>query len=191
MTLQPWWFFRGKNLFPSGNEYDKWQRNSIFLIGDNRWIHLQQGCLLPLSCWFAGVCSCLWREPVFKLPNCHWSFAVFRPREGPTWKNNKMFPYWALNDHHDPLMLGLLSCRGGIGGVDPLDSQLANPCGWFWVEFPAVTKHLRYLKWSNPHMYKLYEYSLCKGNPIPTIAVNKVQYLHFRYLNFLVQKTQP
>ena len=48
------------------------------------------------------------------------------------------------------------------------------------------TKHFRYLKWRNPHLYKLYGYSLCKGNPTPKTAKNKVQEtLHFRYLKLL------
>ncbi len=45
----------------------------------------------------------------------------------------------------------------------------------FWTN---VTKHFRYLKWRNPHLYKLYGYGLCKGKPT---------YLHFRYLKFLVK----
>ena len=37
------------------------------------------------------------------------------------------------------------------------------------------------------NLYRLYGYGLCKGKPIPKIAVNKVEEtLHFRYLKFLV-----
>ena len=32
--------------------------------------------------------------------------------------------------------------------------------GWF---FFGITKHFRYLKWRNPHLYKQYGYGLCKG----------------------------
>ncbi len=35
----------------------------------------------------------------------------------------------------------------------------------------GITKHLRYLKWRNPHLYKLYGYGLCKGKPTPKIAL--------------------
>ena len=42
------------------------------------------------------------------------------------------------------------------------------------VEF--FTKLFRYLKWRNPHLYKLYGYGLCKGSfPTPKIAIIKVQ----------------
>ena len=45
----------------------------------------------------------------------------------------------------------------------------------------GVTERFRYLKWRNPHQYKLYGYGLCKGNRTPKIAVNKVlSYLYFR-----------
>ncbi len=55
------------------------------------------------------------------------------------------------------------------------------------VVWCAITKHFeRELKWRSPHLYKLYGYGLCKGKPIPKIAENKVQYLHFRYLKLLV-----
>ena len=47
---------------------------------------------------------------------------------------------------------------------------------------PIFTKHFRYQKWRNPHLYKLFGYGLCKGKPAPKIAWNEVQYLHFRYL---------
>ena len=50
-----------------------------------------------------------------------------------------------------------------------------------------ITKNFRYLKWRNPHLFKLYGYGLCKGNPISKTAENKVQEtLHFRYLKCLV-----
>ena len=54
-----------------------------------------------------------------------------------------------------------------------------------------ITKLFRYLKWRNPHLYKLYGYGLCKGvNPPPKIAGYKVQEtLHFRSLKLLVMKT--
>ncbi len=39
---------------------------------------------------------------------------------------------------------------------------------------PKVTKIFKYLKWRNPHLYKLYGYGLYKGNPTPKIAENKV-----------------
>ena len=48
-----------------------------------------------------------------------------------------------------------------------------------------ITKYFRYLKWRNPHLYKLYGSGLCKGMPIPKAAL--FQYLHFRYLKFLVK----
>ena len=52
-----------------------------------------------------------------------------------------------------------------------------------------IPKHFeRYLKWRNPkHLYKLYGYGLCKRQPTPKIAENKVQEtLHSRYLKLLV-----
>ena len=33
----------------------------------------------------------------------------------------------------------------------------------FTMILPILTKHFRYLKWRNPHLYKLYGYGLCKG----------------------------
>ena len=48
------------------------------------------------------------------------------------------------------------------------------------------TKLFRYLKLRYENLYKLYGYRLCKGKPTPKIAEHKVQYLHFRYLKFLV-----
>ena len=56
---------------------------------------------------------------------------------------------------------------------------------------PPLTKLFRYLKWGNPHLYKLYGYGLCKGvSPTPKIAKHKVlsETLHFRYLKFLVTR---
>ena len=48
-----------------------------------------------------------------------------------------------------------------------------------------LTNHFRYLKWRNPHLYKLYGYGLCKGKPTPknsrTMPVLQ-ETLHFRYL---------
>ena len=35
------------------------------------------------------------------------------------------------------------------------------------VCFSWITIHFRYLKWRNPHLYKLYGYGLCKGKPTP------------------------
>ena len=55
----------------------------------------------------------------------------------------------------------------------------------YWLD----TKHFRYLKWRNPHLYKLYGYGLCKEKPTPKIAKKKVQEtLHFRYLKCLVNQ---
>ena len=51
---------------------------------------------------------------------------------------------------------------------------------------PWVTKHFRYLIWRNPHLYKLYGYGLVKTRS--QIAKDKVQYLHSRYLNMLVNE---
>ena len=34
-----------------------------------------------------------------------------------------------------------------------------------------ITRHFRYLKWRNPHLYKLHGYGLYKGKPIPKIAL--------------------
>ena len=42
-----------------------------------------------------------------------------------------------------------------------------------------------YLKWRNPHLYKLYGYGLCKGKPIPKMALWGSGFLHFRYLKLL------
>jgi len=39
------------------------------------------------------------------------------------------------------------------------------------VSLTTSPKTFRYLKWRNPHLYKLYGYGLCKGKPIPNIAV--------------------
>ncbi len=62
---------------------------------------------------------------------------------------------------------------------------LRDQCMWIYL-----AQHFRYLKWRNPHLYKLYGYGLCEGKPTPKIAENKVQYLHFRYLELLVN-TSP
>ena len=36
------------------------------------------------------------------------------------------------------------------------------------IHLPSITRHFRYLKWRNPHLYKLYGYGLCKGvHPSP------------------------
>ena len=51
-----------------------------------------------------------------------------------------------------------------------------------------ITKHVRYLKWRNPHLYKLYGYGLCKGKPTPKIALLGSGFLHFGSLKLLVKK---
>ena len=54
----------------------------------------------------------------------------------------------------------------------------------FAMQILGPTRLFRYLKWRNPHLYKLYGSGLCKGKPIPQIAPNKVfsETLHFGYL---------
>ena len=53
---------------------------------------------------------------------------------------------------------------------------------------PTVTKLFRYLKWRNPHLYKLYGYGLCKGvGPTPENSLLRFRKpSNFRYLKFLV-----
>ena len=66
--------------------------------------------------------------------------------------------------------------------------QQTTRASWDIFFTAIITKHFeRYLKWRNPHLYKVYGYGLCKGKPTPKIAVNKAQEtLHFRYLKCLV-----
>ncbi len=52
---------------------------------------------------------------------------------------------------------------------------------------PSFHQTFQVPKWRNPHLYKLYGYGLCNGNPTPRIAEHKAQEtLHFRYLKLLL-----
>ena len=40
-------------------------------------------------------------------------------------------------------------------------------------EWGGVTKHVRYIKWRNPHLYMLYGYGLCKWKPTPKNSLTR------------------
>ena len=54
--------------------------------------------------------------------------------------------------------------------------QKASPRKERWLfamKFVAyITRHFRYLKWRYENLFKLYGYGLCKGKPIPKMALS-------------------
>ena len=83
---------------------------------------------------------------------------------------------------------GLLGSKGRVSAMNPIQpgSEIA-PSTSFGISADnslgglCITKHFRYLKWRNPHLYKLY----VRENPSSEWPY-KVQYLHFRYLKLMV-----
>ena len=70
--------------------------------------------------------------------------------------------YWHAVDgseiRRSPVEVGSFShYLQGFSTIPGGDRRISEPS--------IVTKHFRYLKWRNPHVYKLYGYGLCKGKP--------------------------
>ena len=59
-----------------------------------------------------------------------------------------------------------------VGLSEPIFYRVVTPNLWPCIKWASeggskfglwITNHFRYLKWRNPHLYKLYGYGLCKG----------------------------